>query len=158
MMTIVIRAATRADYRGICRLFRQGDELHARAMPDEFRVARGPSRPKTYIHGLLSDPGTMVLLAERGGKVAGISVAYVTRIAGGPLVRKKSAVLDSIVVDAKHRRTGVGSALLRATEAWAKEKGLSDVRLNVFDSNEDALRFYAIHGYRPLTRRLIKKV
>jgi GNAT superfamily N-acetyltransferase len=157
-VSVVIRRAKRADYDAICRLFRQGDELHARALPSEYRVASGPSRPRKYIYRLLSDATTVVLLAERGGRIAGISLAYLTQLAGGPLVRKKSAVLDSIVVDEKHRRKGVGSVLLKATEAWAKERGVVDVRLNVIDANKGALRFYAAHGYGPLYRGLIKVI
>ena len=73
-------------------------------------------------------------------------------------MRKRSATLDSIVVDEKHRGKGIGSALLKATEAWAREQGLADVRLNVIEANKGAMRFYAAHGYRPLTRRLIKSM
>jgi len=130
--------------------------LHARALPGEYRVAAGRSRPRKYIYGLLSDAGTVVLLAESSGRIAGISVAYLMRLTGGPHVRKRSATLDSIVVDEKHRRKGIGSALLKATEEWAREQGLADVRLNVIDANKGAIPFYAAHGYRPLTRRLIK--
>jgi GNAT superfamily N-acetyltransferase len=139
-------------------LFRQGDALHARALPSEYRVARGASRPRKYIDGLLSDADTLVLLAECGGRVAGISVAYARKLAGGPRVRKKSCVVDSIVVDGAHRRKGVGSALMNATEAWAKEKGSVDLRLNVIDANKGALRFYEAEGFGPLSRYLIKAV
>jgi len=157
-VSIAIRRAKRSDYRAICRLFRQGDALHARVLPREYRVNVGPSRPRKYIYGLLSDAGTLVLLAEKNARIVGISVVYTTRLTGGPRVAKKVAVLDSIVVDEKHRRKGVGSALLGATEAWAKKKRLVDMRLNVMDANKSALTFYESHGYRPLTRRLIKSL
>jgi GNAT superfamily N-acetyltransferase len=155
---IVIRRARRADYSAICELFRQGDQYHANAVPGEFRVQRGPSRSRPYIDRLIADRATLVLLAESAGRAVGIAVANVMRMAGGPRVRKTVGIVDSIVVDEGHRRMGVGRSLMRALEAWARERRLVDLRLNVMDANADALKFYAALGYEPLFRRLVKTI
>jgi GNAT superfamily N-acetyltransferase len=46
--------------------------------------------------------------------------------------------------------------LMQAAEEWARTKGLTDVRLNVFEFNEGARDFYARLGYRTLSRHLHK--
>jgi GNAT superfamily N-acetyltransferase len=158
MNGVVIRRAKRSDYSAICELFRQGDAHHARAQPGEYRVQRGPSRPRKYIDRLIDDRDTLVLLATKAERTVGIAVANVMRIAGGPRVRKKIGIVDSVVVDRSHRRKGVGSLLMNELEAWAKKRRLVDLRLNVIDANRGALAFYAALGYEPLFRRLVKKV
>jgi GNAT superfamily N-acetyltransferase len=46
--------------------------------------------------------------------------------------------------------------LMQAAEAWARTKGLTDVRLTVFEFNEGARQFYARLGYRTFSRQLHK--
>jgi ribosomal protein S18 acetylase RimI-like enzyme len=56
------------------------------------------------------------------------------------------------------RRIGVGSALMRAGEAWARERGLTAVTLDVWSSNETALAFYRRLGYSPESLCLIRRL
>jgi GNAT superfamily N-acetyltransferase len=156
-MKIGVRRAKRGDYRAICALFLQGDRHHARALPGEYRIVR-PARSRRYIDRLIADRDTLVLVAEREGEVVGIAVANVSRLSGGPRVRKKVGNVDSIVVDEAHRRVGIGSLLMRTLEAWARKKKMADLRLSVIDANPCAFEFYAALGYQPLLRRLVKGI
>ena len=45
--------------------------------------------------------------------------------------------------------SGVGRALLAHAEAWARERGLTLLTLNVFASNARARRFYEKAGWAP---------
>jgi GNAT superfamily N-acetyltransferase len=51
---------------------------------------------------------------------------------------------------------GVGSALMRAAEAWAGEQGYRKLTLTVFQRNEAARRVYDHLGYAPETLRYVK--
>ena len=42
---------------------------------------------------------------------------------------------------------GVGRGLMAAVEAWAKQRGYADIRLDAFSQNPHALRMYAGLGY-----------
>ena len=53
-----------------------------------------------------------------------------------------------LMVASGHRRTGVGSALLRAADAWALRAGIRKIELHVFPHNEAALGLYEAAGYR----------
>ena len=72
-------------------------------------------------------------------------------IACGRLHRDPAApdtgVLRYMAVDPAWRGRGVGSALLAALEAAARQAGLSRLRLA---AREAAVPFYRRHGYRPL--------
>jgi GNAT superfamily N-acetyltransferase len=45
--------------------------------------------------------------------------------------------------------TGAGSALMKACEDWARERGCAIVLLNVLRDNAHARAFYERHGYEP---------
>jgi RimJ/RimL family protein N-acetyltransferase len=51
---------------------------------------------------------------------------------------------------------GVGGALLRAAEAWARERGYRKLTLTVFAGNESARAVYEHLGYAPETLRYLK--
>jgi GNAT superfamily N-acetyltransferase len=51
---------------------------------------------------------------------------------------------------------GVGSALMRAAEAWAREQGYRKLTLTVFEANGPARVVYDHLGYAPETLRYVK--
>ena len=55
-------------------------------------------------------------------------------------------------------RRGIGRALLEAVHGWAQAKGLSQVELNVWDFNHEAIAFYEHLGYVTASRRMWKRV
>lgn len=50
------------------------------------------------------------------------------------------------------RGLGLGTKLLEAAPALASEAGCSELSLQVFEQNGDALRLYERHGYREIAR------
>lgn len=57
-----------------------------------------------------------------------------------------SAVLWDIRVSRQARRQGVGSALFRAAEVWAKTRGCKQIEVETQNINVPACRFYARQG------------
>ncbi len=58
-----------------------------------------------------------------------------------------AARLYSICVDRNARKKGLGSALVRAAEEAAKERGWRRMTLEVEEGNAEALEFYEFHGF-----------
>jgi len=55
-----------------------------------------------------------------------------------------------LTVHQKHRRRGIGKALLRAALAWAEQTpSLHRAQLQVLGDNEPARRLYDAHGFSP---------
>jgi ribosomal protein S18 acetylase RimI-like enzyme len=52
-----------------------------------------------------------------------------------------------MMVDADRHREGIGSRLLTHTEAVLAKRGVVRARLETFDGNEQAIRFYRKHGW-----------
>jgi ribosomal protein S18 acetylase RimI-like enzyme len=50
------------------------------------------------------------------------------------------------------RRKGTGRALVRAAEAWLRERGIPKVQLMVRETNDEVAAFYRRLGYEPMPR------
>jgi GNAT superfamily N-acetyltransferase len=66
--------------------------------------------------------------------------------------------LGMIAVTDAAEGTGVGAALLRAAEAWAREHGYTRLTLNVFEGNARARRAYERAGFSVETIKYVKNV
>jgi GNAT superfamily N-acetyltransferase len=61
-----------------------------------------------------------------------------------------------VYVTPEHRRRGVGSALMRYAEGWAKARGDRQMGLQVFQSNHSALQLYQGLGYQTQSLWMVK--
>lgn len=85
---------------------------------------------------------TMLVAVQDGRAVGTISIG------GGRFQREGSLRLFALNVGPAFRRRGVGTALVKAVEAIAAERGLAEVNLEVTIDNEDSIRLYRNLGYR----------
>lgn len=104
----------------------------------------------SYMMGLLRNPDSAVRVAEEDGEVIGYAVA--TRGRDQPFMRfSRTAVLNDMFVDEKHRNEGVGKELLESLRTWAKEAGVDALEVQVFPEHEDevaSLRKLGFFQYR----------
>ena len=56
-------------------------------------------------------------------------------------------MLNDVVVLPAARRRGIGRELLRAAEAFARERGAAVIRLEVMADNGEALELYETAGF-----------
>jgi ribosomal protein S18 acetylase RimI-like enzyme len=100
------------------------------------------------------DERATVLIAHSGDVPLGfISLKVVPNIEGG----ERGHVAD-LAVSQSARRSGVGSALMKAAEAWACDRGFDLLSLDVWATNDDALAFYRRLGYAIDSLSLIKRL
>ncbi|MGM9497622.1 GNAT family N-acetyltransferase [Desertifilum tharense] len=61
-----------------------------------------------------------------------------------------------VYVKPEHRRKGIGSALMRHAENWARQRGDRQISLQVFHNNDIALNLYQSLGYSSLSLWMVK--
>ena len=61
-----------------------------------------------------------------------------------------------IAVTARAEGRGIGAALLRAAEDWARAEGYATLTLNVFEGNARARRAYEHAGFKVETVKYVK--
>ncbi len=87
--------------------------------------------------------GHRITVAEIDGALAGVLHVFER-----PALEKPcEAVVQAVVVDAGQRSSGIGEALMREAERWAKGRGLQFVVLYTRTDRERARRFYERIGY-----------
>jgi diamine N-acetyltransferase len=150
-----IREATIEDYEAIAALFLEGDWHHHRGQPDVFAEPVAPVRSRELIEAQLADERGTILLAEHEGEVVGLARIEEQRAPDlAVFVPRRFLNVDAVVVTERLRGSGVGHALMEAAHAWGLARGLTDVHLQVWEFNQDAVRFYERMGYTTLNRRM----
>ena len=98
--------------------------------------------------------GVAVLVAERGdGSLCGFveigSRTYAEGCKSTPV-----AFLEGWYVDPDVRRTGIGSALIHAAEAWAVAHGYSEMASDTELANDVSLSAHLALGYEEVERQI----
>lgn len=97
-------------------------------------------------------PDNEVLIAERGGVPVGcLHVLSATDFFG-----TRHAHISVIATTEAAEGSGVGQALLRHAEGWARHRGYPLLTLNVFAANSRARRFYERAGWSAEMMKYVK--
>ena len=134
---IRIRPAAEADLPELVELLRQLFELEQDFEPDASKQQAGLSL-------MLESPFAELLVAECGGRVAGFcGVQLQISTAMGSY----AAQIEDLVLHPEFRRRGIGSRLLDAAGAWAKQRGARRLQLNCDDQNLPAMLLYEARNW-----------
>lgn len=155
-MDITIREATTADLDSIVALLDQGQNLHIEALPGHFRPFDIDDL-KDWIGSLIEGGHHTVLLAESESRPIGFVQVHIEKVlARNGMTARRHVHVHSLMVDAAHRRRGVGRKLMAAAEEWARAQGVFELVLMVYEFNQPAIDFYEELGYGTFTRRMTK--
>ncbi len=97
--------------------------------------------------------GATLLVAESEGAALGFIYLEALR---DYFVGEEHGHVGILAVRKEAEGLGAGGALMRAAEAWGRERGYRRLTLNVFDGNTKARAVYDHFGYQPETVRYVK--
>jgi GNAT superfamily N-acetyltransferase len=63
-----------------------------------------------------------------------------------------------VYVNPVYRRQGVGKALMKHAEAWAKDRGYTQIGLQVFTANQSAIELYQQLGYQARSISMMREL
>ena len=133
---IRIRPAAEADLPELVELLRHLFELEQDFEPDASKQQAGLSL-------MLESPFAELFVAECGGRVAGFcGVQLQISTAMGSY----AAQIEDPVLHPEFRRRGIGSRLLDAAGAWAKQRGARRLQLHCADQSLTARRLSEARG------------
>ncbi len=136
----------------IRRLFLELDEYHR---PLTGRELRGDWEP-TFREHLKSLTEGLVLLATAAGEAIGLMNATVLGREG--VFPEPYGWVDNACGTAAWRIKGVGQALLARVEAWCREAGIDDLRLNVMAANKAGIAAWQAMGFEPWSHTVRKRL
>ena len=153
--TFKVRCLEMRDFQQFDLLLDEVDRLHREALPQHFKKAETPARTPDSFSTWLADPNTGLFGADREGNLIGVIYTLLRTSPVSPLhVVRCFGLIDVLVVASEAKRAGVGAALVKEAQAWAKNKGATYMEINVYDFNAQALGFYEKQGYRTRSRKL----
>lgn len=126
-----------------------GDAPAIAAIAREFGYEPSEAEVEDHLSDLLGRDDHAVFVAESDGAVQGWGHVRINRQIETP----RYAELAGLVVRRGSRGQGIGSALLAAAEAWARERGERSLRVRCNMVRERAHRFYRREGYAELKQQ-----
>jgi GNAT superfamily N-acetyltransferase len=152
---VLVRRGALADLAAIRGLMAEVDEFHREALPWLFRRAEGAA-DDDELADFVSKPEHAAFVAEPpSGGLAGALLVLIRSPRALSIVRRaRIAEIDALAVTRAFQRQGVGTALVRAALAWAREQGATRSELGVYEFNERARSFWASVGFETLSRRM----
>ena len=101
------------------------------------------------------DDGTRLLIAETADGRAGFVLVEELR---DYFTLERHGHVGILAVTASAEGRGAGGALLRAAEAWARDRGFRTLTINVFSGNHHARAVYEHFGFEEDTVKYIKRI
>lgn len=149
-----IRNATLGDAAAIAALYK--DQFRVMAALEPYSCQEG-AQSSEFIEGCITGSDSAVFVAEEGGAIVG----FVLLQEKEPMpfdfkVPRRYALLLDIHVSEHTRGKGVGGALMRAAEDWARERGLDYIELGVLSGNARAIAVYEKNGYADIMHHMRK--
>ena len=148
-MNTVIRPAAPGDLQAVGRFGALLLRAHHAFDADRFMAAGAGAEAgyAAFLATQLDAPDAIVLVAERGGRLAGYIYAGVEPRSWKEL-RERAGFIHDVLVDEGNRGSGVADALLDAAVAWLREQRVPRVMLWTASRNEQAQRLFLRRGFR----------
>jgi ribosomal protein S18 acetylase RimI-like enzyme len=143
-----MRFAEEKDIPVLIDLLQQVGQVHHAIRPDIFREGCQKYDEATLAE-LLKDESRPVFVAENE-KVRGYCFCILRTFAGESVMTdRRELYIDDLCVDEACRGQGIAKALLSYVTDYAKSIGCTFVTLNVWNGNDNAMKFYEKAGMTP---------
>ena len=152
------REATQDDLSAICVLGEAVNLLHWEAWPHVFVGAGDPLRHAEHWQQSIGAERSTTFVCELESKVIGFATVGVFQDTSSLIQPEPYSRVGSVSIATQHQGKGIGRALMRHAENWARERGVEDIRLHVWDFNQRALSLYKELGYEIRSHVLGKRL
>ena len=153
MENIKIRPATTADLDTLYR-FEQGVITAERPFDSTLK----PDPLHYYdIPAMIASPDIELAVAEQNNTLLGSGYARIEP--SKPYnIHPLHAYLGFMYVDPAHRGKGINTLIIEYLHQWAKSRGITELRLDVYHHNTSAIRAYEKAGFIPHMLHMRKPV
>lgn len=145
-----IRPGRKEDAEEAARLWMRSAEEHT-SHDAVYTTAPGAERTmRRFLADLARNRYAFLFVATAGDQTVGF-ISGELREGSPTFLPKTWASVDDVFVERGHRSLGIGHALLKNVEEWARERGASGVSLQVAAANTRGRKFYEDLGFREIS-------
>lgn len=141
-----IRNMRKSDYAAIDALLLQIHQVDVDGRPEMFSPIEQYMSKDSY-DSLVANKNVISILAQERGEIIGC--CFVSMLERSGMAHMKSAYIDLLVVDEKHRRKGVGRTIFQEVQKRAQRVGAKRIDLMVWSHNPVAESAYRAYGMTP---------
>ncbi len=152
----MLELATIHDRAAVNALARQVHALHVAWRPDIFRMPEGDIYTEERFQEVIRS--RQLYVAKLNGIVAGYVLTSIKEKNLPPQVWRKVFLVDELCVEQSLRGQGIGTRIMEEIHALAKAFGCTDLQLNVYPQNDDAVSFYQKCGFMIQNINMQRKV
>lgn len=154
-MNLKIREANGNDYTEVCKLNIDVHKLHLKNRPDIYLDINNPLE-KEYFDDLLNSNNIKLFIVENDDNKELVAYSIIQKMTTkSPIyIQKMFVYIDDFCVKSNVKRTGIGRLLFNHIIDYAKEEKATSLQLNVWEFNEDAIKFYETMGMCTRNRRM----
>lgn len=99
---------------------------------------------------LITSPDAHLVVVEENNEIIASGYALIKNSEKNYNNFKQYGYLGFMFVKPENRGKGVNQLIVDTLIAWVKNKGISEIRLDVYDQNESAVKAYEKAGFEPL--------
>jgi ribosomal protein S18 acetylase RimI-like enzyme len=154
----MLRIAETKDHSLIAALNEEVQNLHHQMHPEVFKPFDKAGIEK-MIAKFLTDENCKAYIAWKGEEPVGYIILFFRESGDNAFhYNTRSLYIDQIGVPQKHRRSGVGQALMQHAEQVASDNNISLIELDHWNANTVAAGYFRSHGYTLRKERLAKRL
>lgn len=149
MTSVAVRRPRPGDGQALVRIHRDLASHYANLAPGRFQEPRLDGFAQELDAAVASrDEATLRLVAEVDGVVCGALVAQLLGPEPGaereiaPDLAETRLRFEYVATDEAHRRGGIGTALVDAAEAWARERGATVAETETYHDSPLSMPFW----------------
>ena len=152
-----IRKAKIEDFEDIHKLMIQVHQLHVTERNDIYKDTEPID--KNELQEELSKEETKYLVAEWENRIVGICFSKIKEISHHKMMKDRKILhIETICVDKKYKRQGIGTKLYKEISKIAIENKVDSIELMVWGFNEEAIHFYEKLGMQIKNLKFEKNV
>jgi len=154
-MNLKIREANSKDYTEVCKLTIDVYKLHLKNRQDVYLDIENPLE-KNYFYDLLNSSDTKLFVVESDDtkELVAYSIIQIMSMKNPIYIPKKFVYIDDFCVKSNFKRIGIGRLLFSHIVDYVKSEKFTSLQLNVWEFNEDAIKFYETMGMSKRNRRM----
>lgn len=146
-----VRKFAKADLEQVLDLCREVRDYHIKILGGYFTPQNDEMEQQGFLASL-EDEKITALVAEDKGIIYGYLLA--NQKFAPYLEAPRVAHISNLGVKQEHRRQGLGKMLMDEFYEICRQKEINEIRLGVFNKNQNAYQFYQDYGFEPFEQRM----
>jgi len=154
-----IRQAIHTDNLRLSSLCMDVQSLHAEHHPDIFKIPQNEEFAVSFFDEVLADRTSRIFIAENDGQALGYILCKLIEREENPFTNAmRYLLIDQISVRPQVRGQGVGTALIRQAESFARDLNVPRIQLDSWGFNTEAHAFFENLGFKKFNHRFWRNV